>query len=76
MKRPHLRITQLVGFLLLLASGLGVWLGWPKEATSLLLLTGWLVAHGPTAMADWRERKSKPPKSATEVLRWYPKWWA
>ncbi|MCW3842541.1 hypothetical protein ONA70_20795 [Micromonospora yasonensis] len=76
MKRPRLRMTQLVGFLLWLASGVGLWLDWPDKATSLLLIAGLLVFHGPTAIAAWRERESKPPKSAEEVLRWYPKWWA
>lgn len=76
MKRPRLRMTQLAGLLLLLASGVGLWLGWPEQVTSPLLLAGGLVAHGPTAIAAWRERESKPPKSAEEVLRWYPKWWA
>lgn len=75
MKRPLLRMTQFVGLLLLLASGAGLWLRWPEEVTSLLLVAGGLVAHGPTAIVNWRERESKPPKSAEEVLRWYPKWW-
>ncbi|MFI6821305.1 hypothetical protein ACIBJE_10160 [Micromonospora sp. NPDC050187] len=77
MKRRLLRMTQLVGFLLWLASGVGLLLGWPDTATSPLLLAGLLVFHCPTAIADRRrERESKPPKSAEEVLRWYPKWWA
>ncbi|MBY8872069.1 hypothetical protein K7640_09480 [Micromonospora sp. PLK6-60] len=76
MKRPRLRMTQLVGLLLLLASGVGLWLGWPEKVTSLLLVAGGLVAHGPTVIAAWREREFKPPKSPEKVLRWYPKWWA
>ncbi len=76
MKRPRLRVAQLVGFLLWLASGVGLWLGWRDEITSSLLLAAGLFAFGPAAIASWRERKSKPPKPAEEVLRWYPKWWA
>ncbi|MEU6074901.1 hypothetical protein [Micromonospora sp. NPDC047074] len=76
MKRPLLRVTQLVGFLLWLASGVGLLLGWPDTATSLLFLAGLPLFQGPTAVAAWRDRKPNPPKSAEEVLRWYPKWWA
>ena len=76
MKRRLLRATQFVGFLLWLAWGVGLWLGWPDEATWLLLLAGMLLFQGPTVIADWRERESRSPKSAEEVLRWYPKWWA
>ncbi|MBM0226523.1 MULTISPECIES: hypothetical protein [Micromonospora] len=76
MKRPRLRMTQLAGFLLWLASGVGLWLGWPDKVASLLLAAGLLVFHGPTVITAWRERESKPPKPAEEVLKWYPKWWA
>ncbi len=76
MKRRLLRATQFVGFLFWLGWGVGLWLGWPDEATWLLLLAGLLLFQGPTVIADWRERESRSPKSAEEVLRWYPKWWA
>ncbi|WP_422734686.1 hypothetical protein ACN26Y_11030 [Micromonospora sp. WMMD558] len=77
MKRLRLRVVaQLVGFLLWLASGAGLWLGWPDEITSLLLAAGLLVSNGSIVIATRREREFKPPKTAEEVLRWYPKWWA
>jgi len=76
MKRPRLRASQHVGLLLGLASGIGLWLGWSDRVASLLLAAGLFLFHRPAAVAAWRERESRPPKPAEEILRWYPKWWA
>lgn len=51
-------------------------MGWSDRVASLLLAAGLFLFHGPAAVAAWRERESRPPKPAEEVLRWYPKWWA
>ena len=77
MKRARLRtLSTLVGWVLYLAAGLGLWLNWGD-------LGVWLLTEAAMLAIQWSQGFSRPksirakeaPDSPKKVLRWHPSWW-
>jgi hypothetical protein len=73
---PRLRkLSAVVGWLLYLVAGVGLWLGWDFGV--------WLLTGAALLAIQWSRgfrrpewaRAQKGPEPAEKVLGWYPKWW-
>lgn len=65
-----------MGWVLFLASGVGLWLHWGDLEVWLLMGAALLALQRSRGFSrpDVEPTQKEPP-SAEKVLRWYPKWW-